>query len=98
MRLIQLTLGAAATQITPNTNTTSTMPIYVSTLIIQNNAAAAIRIGDNTVTATKGIALNPSAVGPELVTFQMVRGSLLSQWYIFGTAGNIIDIMYETAQ
>jgi hypothetical protein len=97
MRLIQLTLGSLATPIVPAA-TTNTLPIWVSTLVIQNNAAAAIRIGDNTVTSTKGIALNPSAVGPETLTFQMVRGSLLSQWYIFGTAGNIIDILYETAQ
>ncbi len=99
MRLIQVTLGSGATQITPNLDASTGKNIYASALIIQNNAANACRVGDNTVTTSRGIALPPgSPGGSSTITFTMTRGSLLSQWYIAGTSGNVIDVLYETAQ
>lgn len=92
MRLIQVTLGAGATQISSNSG------IYCSILIIQNNAAAVVRIGDNTVSATKGIALaSGSPGGSSTVQPIIVRGTHLQDWWLFGTAAQVIDILYESA-
>lgn len=95
MRILQVTLTSAATQISANSN------IYCSLLIIQDNAAALVRVGDNTVSGTKGIVLLPNATPPGggSITSQplIIRGTHLQDWWLFGTAGNIIDILYETA-
>lgn len=95
MRILQVTLTSAATQISANSN------IYCSELIIQNNAAAVVRVGDNTVTASKGIVLLPNATPPGggsiTNTLIPIRGTHLQDWWLFGTAGNIIDILYESA-
>lgn len=90
MRLIQVTLGSGATPITTNTN------IYCSLLICQDNAAANVRIGDNTVSATKGILLALGTPGGS-ATLQIntPRGTHLADYFLFGTAGNLIDILYE---
>ena len=92
MRLIQVTLGAGATPITTNNN------IYCSMLAINNNAAAVVRVGDNTVSATKGISLAAAGVGSTSLTFAFPRGTHLSDWFLFGTAAQVIDILYESAE
>lgn len=92
MRLIQITLLAGATPITVDPK------LYASILCFQSSAAAAVRIGDSTVSATKGIALSPGTPGGS-ATFQMAftRGTHLVDWYLFGTVGQLIDILYESA-
>jgi hypothetical protein len=91
MRLIQVTLAATATPITTNT------ALYASSLTIQNNTAHATRVGDNTVTASKGISLVVSgAIGSTLqIQPSTPRGIHLSEVYIFGTAADVIDVLYE---
>jgi hypothetical protein len=91
MRIIQVTLGAGATPITTNNN------IYCSMLAIDNNAAAVVRVGDNTVSATKGISLAATG-GIATLTFAFPRGTHLSDWFLFGTAAQVIDILYESAE
>lgn len=90
MRLLQVTLGAAATRIT-------SAKIYTGNLAIQNNAAAVCRVGDNTVSATKGIALAAGSTTTQ--TAFVVRRSdnrvFLADYYLFGTAGQVIDVLYE---
>jgi hypothetical protein len=95
MRVIELTLGSGATQVTPNTNTIANQgqPIYVSFMLVQP-AADPCTIGDNTVTATKGIVI--AAGVAQQFQFQQPRGSLLSSYYIFGTQGAKVEILYET--
>jgi len=90
MRILQVTLGAAATPITTDAD------LYASIIAFQSSAAAVIRIGDNTVSATKGIVLAAGTPGGS-ATFQMAfpRGTHLIDWYAFGTAGQVIDILYE---
>jgi len=95
MRVIEVTLGSGATQITPNVNSGESTPIWVSTLVLRPTTTAAT-LGDNTVTATKGIVIAASATLS--LTFSAVRGSLLSQYYFYGTNGNVVEVLYETAQ
>lgn len=90
MRLISVTLGAAATPITTNTS------IYASMIIVQDNATHSVRLGDNTVSATKGILLGLGG-GSSTITLAFPRGAHLSEWYLFGTAADVIDVLYEQA-
>jgi hypothetical protein len=92
MRLIQLTLGSGT-----NTQVT-TQNIYASIVVFQNNAANNMRIGDNTTTSSKGITLASGSPGGS-ATLQIFppRGTLLSSYYVAGTAGQVIDILYETS-
>jgi hypothetical protein len=89
MRILQVTLGAAATQLTTNPK------LYASALIFQDNAAANVRLGDNTVSSTKGILLSPS--GSLTVLVFPFHGTHLVDWYLYGTSGNVIDVLYEEA-
>lgn len=94
MRLIQLTMTGAAIEVSPAATSTGNQ-IYASVLVIQNNGTNPMRVGDNTTSSTKGIKL---AAGTSLqVTPTILRGTLLSQWYVQGTAADVCDILYESA-
>lgn len=92
MRILRVTLGAAATRITA-------AQIYTPYLEVQNNANNLCRIGDNTVTASRGILLSPTgATSSTVPPFVVQRGDnriCLNQYYLFGTAGDQIDVLYE---
>lgn len=96
MQLLQVTLGAAATPLA--SAATSTLGLYCSALVIQNNSASVMRIGDSTVSATRGILLAAGTPGGSS-TFQipLERGTLLEQWFVFGTAATVVDVLLETA-
>lgn len=87
-RTIQVTLGAGATQI-------SATAAPFNQMDVQDNAAATCRLGDANVSATRGISLvaagaagSKHTVGP----FSGQQGDA-SQWYLFGTAAQVIDVM-----
>lgn len=86
--LKQVILGAAATAC-------ATTQTPFRQCMIQNNATHAVRVGDSTVTASKGVNLLPTSVGSvNLGTFTAAAADDLSLYFLFGTAGDIIDIMY----
>lgn len=93
--LTQATLGAAATQLVPPASAQA--QIMCRQIIIQNNAAHTMRIGDSSVSATKGIFL---ALGPGGGSFNSgvvtIYNSYLSDFYAFGTAADVVDILYNT--
>lgn len=95
MRVIEVTLGAGATQIQAATQQAPQANIAVSLLVIAP-ATASATLGDNTVTATRGIPVSTSA--PLVLTFSQPRGSLLSQYWLYGTEGDLVEVLYETAQ
>lgn len=87
---IQVMLGASATQII-------TTHVRCSEWMIQNNAAHNIRFGDSTVTSSKGIVLVSGTPGGSYTSTGSMNGSQpvpddLSQWYISGTAADVIDV------
>jgi len=91
----QITLGAAKTPLIaagqPNA--------YASYLVIQDNAAANVRLGGSTVSATAGILLSQGSPGGSLTCqFNFPRGALLNNIYLFGTNGNVIDVCYEPSE
>jgi hypothetical protein len=70
--------------------------VYASFLIIQNNAGANVTFGGSTVTASIGIVVASGAPGgSSTMQFNFPRGCLLNNVYLFGTAGNLIQVCYE---
>ena len=95
MRVLELVMTGSAQQVfVPNAQAPMATP-YVTMMIVQP-ATAAATIGDNTVTATKGIVI-PAATAQQF-NFHTVRGSALSQYWIIGTASDKVEILYETSQ
>ena len=86
-RTIQITLTAVATPIA------ATYAPF-NQMIVQNNGSAA-RLGDATVTATRGIALAASGAANSIVSIGPFAGQQgdASQFYAFGTSGQVIDIL-----
>ena len=90
MRLLQVTLGATATPIVAKgVQPANSLPFQ--TLVIQNNSANSCRIGDSSVSATRGILLSPS--GSVTLAPALEYTSDVYEFYIFGTSGSVIDIM-----
>jgi hypothetical protein len=87
MQTLQVTLLATATQL-------STSRQAVQAIIFQNNATHIVRIGDVNVSATRGIALAPASAG-DVGTFAppIDYTTDLTEWWLFGTAGDVIDVM-----
>lgn len=90
---LQVTLGAAATPVTTTT-------VMARQVIVQNNAAAQCRVGGSGVSASSGALLaggngNPANAGSiNLGQFNNYGEIDMSSIFIFGTAGNVIDVIF----
>jgi hypothetical protein len=86
-RSIQVTLGAGATQI-------SATILPFNQMTVQNNGLIA-RLGDATVSATRGISLPAANIANSVVTIGPFSGQQgdASQYWLFGTAAQVIDIL-----
>ena len=94
MRVIQIAMTGAAIQVAPNNPQNPGQTPYASLLVIQAPTGQPVTVGDNTVTATRGIVI---AAGATLtLQFSQARGSALSQYWLVGASGNV-EILYETA-
>ncbi len=88
VHVLQVTLGATATRI-------SSTRIPVRQVTFQNNAANTMRIGDSTVSSTKGIQLafgNPG--GSATMGTLDAYNTDLSEWWVFGTNAQLLDVLY----
>jgi hypothetical protein len=89
-KCLQVTLGAGATQV-------STAHTQCRQVIVQNNAAHSARLGDATVSATNGQYL---AAGPGGGAFNsgpsVAYNSETSDFWLFGTAADVIDVFVNT--
>lgn len=67
----------------------------VQFLVFQNNAVDICRVGDVNVSATRGIALAPASAG-DASSFAppLEYATDLSEWWVFGTAADIIDVLF----
>ena len=86
---LQVTIGASTTQV-------STTSIPVKQLFIQNNAAHTIRVGDVNTTSSRGALISSGSPGGSITSgaFGMQAASDLNQWWINGTNGDVIDVIY----
>jgi hypothetical protein len=94
-RLIQVTLGTGATQV-------SVTPAYFNQMTIQNNSAHNCRYGDSTTSVTTPAAVNGGTAGKGILLTPGGAGSTgtvsgqqgdASQFYIAGTQGDVIDVL-----
>jgi len=96
MYLLQITLGSGPTPVIPKAAVPANSRSF-SVLTFQNNAAAAVRVGDSTVSATRGILLDPSNAGAAGGTYTITPALQftgdLTEFYLFGTAGQVVDVM-----
>lgn len=84
----QITLTSSATPIVPAGN------IFYRWVVFQNNAAHTMRVGDSTVSASKGMSLlSGGAFYAPLVGSG--SGFNLSGWNAFGTSGDVLDVCYD---
>jgi hypothetical protein len=90
MKTLQVTLGAAATQVT-------TVQTFARQALVQNNAAHDIRVRDSNVSATRGAKLLASANGSMNLGQSDINTEIdLSTVYIFGTAADVIDVIFTS--
>ena len=95
MYLLQVTLGSAATPILASAVLPSSVQAF-SILVIQNNAAHVVRVGDSSVSSTKGIALAVGSTTPQppfILTPSLQFTGDLREVYLFGTAADVVDIL-----
>lgn len=91
---LQATLGSGATQLVPPSSPTA--QINCRQVIIQNNASHVMRLGDSTVSSTKGVTLNGSGAGSFNSGPVEIYNSYLSDFWVFGTSGDVVDIFFNT--
>lgn len=95
MRLIQVTLTAVATPIvSKGVQPANSLPFQV--LVIQNNSAHVVNVGDSSVSATKGIALaagSTTTTPPFILAPGLEYTSDAYEFFLFGTSGDKIDVM-----
>lgn len=86
---LQVTIGAGTTQI-------SATSIPVKQLFVQNNAAHTIRVGDKNTTSSRGALISSGSPGGSITSgaFGIQQATDLQQWFINGTNGDVIDIIY----
>jgi hypothetical protein len=88
MKLLQVIIGASATQFT-------TADIPVRQIMVQNNAAHSMRIGDSSVSSTKGALLASGSPGGSINMGPFYDNpENLKDWWVSGTQNDVVDIIY----
>jgi hypothetical protein len=95
MRLLQVTMtGTAVPIIAKGVQPANSLPFQV--LIFQNNAAHLIRLGDSTVSSTKGIVLasgSTTTQPPLVISPGLEYTSDAYEWYAYGTNADVLDVI-----
>lgn len=96
VRTLQITLGASNTAILAS----ASAHLNTRWFIIQNNATHIVRVGDVNISTTRGIQLPSGSPGGSFYVGPDPAGSArdLGGWYINGTSGDVIDIIYDDGQ
>lgn len=93
---MQVTIGPGPTQISPGV---PGQQIFCRQVMVQNNAANDCRIGGKRVTATMGIVLKAVSGGGG-GSFNSgpvsIYNTYLSDLWLAGTQGDLIDVMFNT--
>jgi hypothetical protein len=95
MRSLQTIIASTgvAQKILPAANNPNTVYPF-QWVTFQNNASHSMRIGDSSVSATKGVLLAAGTPGGSLTIapgHQYTTG--LDEFYVEGTAGDVLDVM-----
>jgi len=91
------------TQVTAGTTATPIMPVGVQpasghnyqVLIFQNNSANVIRVGDSSVTNSKGVQLAASGATNSILVIPLglEYSGTLEEFFVISTAPSVFDIM-----
>ena len=95
MHLLQVTIASTnvAQPILPSAVTPDKMASF-SVFIIQNNSGHSIRVGDSSVSSTRGILIaSGTPGGSQTITPALQYTGDLNEFYIVGTAADVIDLM-----
>jgi hypothetical protein len=84
MTIFQVVLGTGATQFPA----LQSQPQFMT---VQNNTSDNMRIGDKTVTSSKGIALGPG--GSLTFSLGLDYATRVSEFWVIGTAADVLDVM-----
>jgi hypothetical protein len=91
MRLIQVTVGTtAAPLVNPGVAPAASLPF--SLLVFQNNTTSTVRIGDNSVSSTKGIFLAANGL-PFVLDPSLQYTSDFYEFWGVASASMLLDIM-----
>ena len=97
MRILQITMtGAAVPIVAKGVQPSNSLPFQ--TLVIQNNGANVVRVGDASVSATKGISVSPTG-GSSVTTPWLILSPGLEytsdayEFFLFGTSGDKVDVL-----
>jgi len=94
MHLIQVTLTAGAATPLGSPLQGIANGQFFQQLVIQNNTASTVRVGDSTVSSTRGILLESGVPGGSITTTLSIQNSgTLNEWYAYSAAAVTIDIM-----
>ena len=96
MHLLQVTIAASDTAqpiIPANPNGTPNS-IYFQFALFQNNGTSGtMRLGDSSVSTTKGIVIQKT--GSLESSLPLQYAGTLNEWYVVGTQGDVLDILYQ---
>lgn len=95
VKTLQVTLGSGNTSIL-----SAGAHLNTRWFTIQNNAAHTVRIGDTNISTTRGILLQAGPAGGSFYVAPDPAGSGrdLGGWFINGTSGDVIDVIYDDGQ
>lgn len=89
VKTLQVVLTGSAQQV-------SATPIRCKWASFFNTAAAAMRAGDANVTASRGVPLAATTGFYNVPVSQASTfGTDLSQWFVIGTATQVLDVVYD---
>ena len=93
MFILQYTIQSTNTAepITPTQRGGILNGISFQNVTFQNNGSNVMRLGDSSVTSTKGIKLSPA--GSFTNALSLEYSGTLNDWYVNGTANDILDIL-----
>lgn len=60
-----------------------------------NGAAGNVRVGDSSVSATRGIILTPGAPGGAMTVQLSISRAYLPGYWLYAASGTVVDILYE---
>lgn len=89
MKSLQVTIGAAVTQFT-------TADIPVRHVIVQNTAAAVMRVGDASTTSSIGLSLAAASTPVTIAGPYESHNDNLKNFWVAGTNTQVLDVLYET--
>jgi hypothetical protein len=95
MHLLQVTLAAGVATPLGSPFEGIANGTFFQQIIIQNNTAASVRIGDATVSSTKGILLSSGTPGGSLTgSMEVEYSGNLNDWYAYSDTAVTLDILY----